>query len=212
VKFHVVPLLFSMVATLAWAAEPATPDSGWVSLFDGKSFEGWKCAGDPASFTVEDGQFVAHAVGGNAHLFYTGPVANHEFKNFHVKLDVMTTPGSNSGFYIHTQYQESGWPKKGYEIQINASHRDPKRSGGLYGIKDCFDPPVKDNVWYSQEIIVQNKRIVSKIDGQVIFDYTEPDDWSDADRRLSRGTFAIQAHDPKSTVYVKNIQVKLLDD
>lgn len=200
-----------MAASLSLAAE-TSQEKGWICLFDGKTLDGWKAGGNPKSFYVEDGQIVANAVGGNAHLFYVGDVLKHNFKNFTVKADVMTTPGSNSGLYIHTQYQESDWPKKGYEIQINVSHGDPKKSGGLYGIKDCLDPPAKDNEWYTQEITVQGKRIVSKINGKLIFDYTEPDDWKNPDRRLSSGTFAIQAHDPKSKVYIKNIQVKPLED
>lgn len=200
-----------MAASFSFAAETST-EKGWISLFDGKTLDGWKAGGNPKSFYVEDGKLVANAVGGNAHLFYVGDVLKHDFKNFTVKADVMTTPGSNSGLYIHTQYQASDWPKKGYEIQINVSHGDPKKSGGLYGIKDCLDPPAKDNEWYTQEVTVQGKRITSKINGKLIFDYTEPDDWKNPDRRLSSGTFAIQAHDPKSKVYIKNIQVKPLDD
>ena len=198
--------------TFTRGAEPPADEPGWIRLFDGKTLHAWKCGGNPASFYVEDGALVAKAVGGNAHLFYDGEVKRHDFRNFHLKVDVMTTPGSNSGIYIHTAYQESGWPSKGYEIQVNISHADPKKSGGLYGVKDCYERAAKDNTWYTQEIIVQGKRIISKIDGKVIVDYTEPSDWKEAGRRLSSGTFALQAHDPKSKVYFKNILVKLLDD
>jgi len=45
----------------------------------------------------------------------------------------------------------------------------------------------------------------------VIVDYTEPDDVK-GDRRLSRGTFALQAHDPGSKVCFKGIMVKPLPD
>ena len=209
--FLLVALVLSMVAPVALADEPQPDKDGFYSLFDGKSLAGWKVGGDEKSFFVEDGKLVAAAVKAQAHLFYDGAVKNHNFKNFIVKADVMTLPSANSGIYIHTAYQEAGWPKKGYEIQVNVSHGDPKKSGGLYGIKDCFDPPCKDNVWYTQEITVEGKRIVSKIDGKVIFDYTEPDDVK-GDRRLAGGTFALQAHDPKSKVFFKNIKVKPLAD
>ncbi len=56
--------------------------------------------GDNATtFTVENGTIVAN--GPVAHLFYNGNFNNHEFKNFELKADVMTTPGSNSGIYFH---------------------------------------------------------------------------------------------------------------
>lgn len=199
-----------------WAASPAAapqPDAeGFYELFDGKSLDGWKLGGPEGSFFVEDAKLVARATKNQAHLFYVGPVKNHDFKNFHLKAEVMTAPGANSGIYFHTAFQESGWPSKGYEIQVNVSHADPKKSGGLYGIRDCFDPPCKDNQWYTQEIIVTGKKIVTKINGKTIVDYTEPDDWNKGQRRIDRGTFALQAHDPKSTVYFKSIRVKPLDD
>ena len=211
-RLVICALVLCLTGSLLSAAETSADKDGWISLFDGKTLDGWKCGGNPKSFFVEDGKLVAKAIGGNAHLFYDGAVKGHQFKNFEVKADVMTTPGSNSGLYIHTAFQASGWPTKGYEIQVNVSHADPKKSGGLYSIKDCFAPPAKDNEWYTQEIVVKGKRIISKINGQLIFDYTEPADWDNADRRLSSGTFALQAHDPKSTVYFKNIRVKPLAD
>ena len=101
---------------------------------------------------------------------------NHNFKNFHFKADVMTTPGSNSGLYIHTKFQESGWPAAGYEVQVNQTHGDPKKSSGLYGVRDVMEAPAKDNEWYTQEIIVQGKHIITKVNGKTLVDYVEPDD------------------------------------
>ena len=103
-------------------------EDGWICLFDGKSLDGWKVSENPDSFKVEDGQIVAF--GPRGHLFYDGDVENHNFKNFHFKADVMTTPGSNSGLYFHTKYQDSGWPSAGYEAQVNNTHSDPKKTGG----------------------------------------------------------------------------------
>lgn len=94
----------------------------WISLFDGKSLDNWKVGDNAGTFTIENGTIVAH--GSVAHLFYTGDVQQHNFKNFEFKADVMTTPGSNSGIYFDTEYQESGWPKKGYEAQVNNSQSD----------------------------------------------------------------------------------------
>src|SRR3546814_20342188 len=105
---------------------------GWVKLFDGKSFDGWKAAENPGTFTIEDGAIVVF--GPRAHLFYVGPVANHSFKNFEYKAKVMTKPGANSGMYIHTEYQDNGWPSKGYAIQVNNSHTDWRRTGSVYEI------------------------------------------------------------------------------
>lgn len=203
---------FALLVTtlcLAGFTAMADDDEGWIALFDGKSLDGWTINENPQSFAVEDGQIVVN--GPRGHLFYSGEVANHNFKNFHFKADVKTMPGANSGLYFHTRFQDSGWPSAGYEVQVNQTHGDPKKSSGLYAVSDVSEAPAKDGEWYTQEIIVQGKRIITKVNGKVLVDYTEPDNVR-GDRKLSSGTFAIQAHDPESKVYFKNIKVKVLED
>ena len=189
-------------------------DSEWISLFDGKTLDGWRASENPGTFSVEDGKIVVH--GPRAHLFYEGPVENHDFKNFEFKAQVMTTPGSNSGMYVHTRYQDEGWPSQGYEVQVNNSHTDWRRTGSLYGIDDVKEQLVPDNEWYTEHIIVDGKHVTVKINGKTVVDYTEPDDLErkegDEKRRLSSGTVALQGHDPDSKVYYKDIMVKPLED
>jgi hypothetical protein len=185
----------------------------WISLFDGKSLDGWKVGENASSFKIENGTIVVN--GPRAHLFYDGKVGDHNFKNFEFKAQVMTTPGSNSGMYFHTQYQEGGWPSKGYEVQVNNSHTDWRRTGSLYGIQDVKDVFVEDNVWYTEQIIVQGKHITIKINDKTVVDYIEPDEVGNKPnegRKISSGTFALQGHDPKSKVFYKDIMVKQLPD
>ncbi len=207
-KRLMIAVAVSMLVTASLTGAAAN-DDGWISLFNGKNLDGWKAGENPDSFQVEDGVLVVD--GPRGHLFYDGPVEEANFKNFHLKADVQTKPKANSGIYFHTRFQESGWPSAGYEIQVNVTHGDPKKSGGLYGVRDVADPPAKDNEWYTQEIIVQGKRIISKINGEVLVDYTEDPADIRGDRRLSSGTFAIQAHDPNSRILFRNIKVKPLD-
>ncbi len=187
---------------------------GWISLFDGKTLTNWKVGENAATFTVDNGTIVAH--GPTAHLFYTGDIHQHNFKNFEFKADVMTEPGSNSGIYFHTEYQESSWPKKGYEVQVNNSHTDWRRTGSLYGIQDVKDTYVKDNEWFTEYFKVQGKRVIVKLNDKTVVDYTEPDNVKrepgNEGRVISSGTFALQGHDPNSKVYFKNIMVKPLPD
>jgi hypothetical protein len=193
-------------------AQETAVEKDFVSLFDGKTFKGWKINESPESWKIEDGAIVAH--GNRSHLFYEGD--GKPFKNFHLKAEVKTTPGSNGGIYFHTQYQEQGWPRHGFECQVNITHKDPKKSSGLYSVQDVFDPPVKDNEWYTQEIVVKGRKIVLSINGKALVDYTEPEGQKAAnpqfERRLGEGTFALQAHDPESTVYFRKLRVKRLDD
>ncbi|MDP6526132.1 MAG: DUF1080 domain-containing protein [Kiritimatiellia bacterium] len=181
----------------------------WVSLFDGKTMDGWKASEHSDSWKVEDGKLVCF--GPRSHLFYVGDVKGANFKNFELKLEVLLHPGSNSGVYIHTAYQQNGWPNKGYEAQVNNTHKDRKKTGGLYGVKDVMDKsPAKDNEWWSYHITVKGKRIILKVNGEVTADYTEPEDLNRPNRQLSSGTIALQAHDPKSKAEYKNIKIKPL--
>jgi len=179
--------------------------NGWVNLFDGKSLDGWKASEHPSTFSVGDSGIVVF--GDRAHLFYEGKVNNHNFKNFEFKVKVMTKPGANSGIFIHTTYQETGWPSKGYEIQVNNSHTDWRRTGSIYAVQDVKEVFVKDNEWYIEHIIVQGKKITVKINDKVINEYTEGENG-----KLSSGTVALQGHDPKSKVYYKEVMIKILPD
>jgi len=187
-------------------------DDGWISLFDGKTLNNWRVGENASTFSVDSGAIVAH--GDVAHLFYNGDVMNHNFKNFEFKAEVMTNKGSNSGIYFHTAYQERGWPKKGYEVQVNNSHTDWRRTGSLYGIDDVKEVYVKDREWYTEYIKVEGKRVIIKIKDKTVVDYTEPENVKrepgNEGRLISSGTFALQGHDPKSTVHFRNIFVKPL--
>jgi hypothetical protein len=188
---------------------------GFVELFNGKNLDGWKINESPDSWKVENGEIIIK--GPRSHLFYAGKVNNAEFTNFEVKLKVLTKAKANAGFYFHTKFQDSGWPKKGFEAQINATHGDPKKTGSLYGVRNVMNTaPHKDDVWFDYHITVQGKKITIKVNGKTTIEYTEPKSGPTAkekggfDRVLSSGTFAIQCHDPGSEVHIKSIKVKPL--
>ena len=185
--------------------------TGWINLFDGKTLNGWKASENKDTFSVQDGMIVVD--GPRSHLFYVGLLGSANFKNFEFKADVMTKPGSNSGIYFHTEYQETGWPDKGYEVQVNNTHSDWRKTGGLYAIQDVREG-VNDNEWFTEHIIVQDKRIIIKVNGKTTVDWIEPEDWKPPEgmpgREISNGTFALQGHDPKSVIYYKNIMFKPL--
>jgi hypothetical protein len=175
--------------------------------------KGWKAAVEnDGTWKVEDGAFVAH--GERSHLFYVGD--DKPFKNFELKVDVMTEPNSNGGIYFHSKYQERGWPRAGFEIQVNNTYApDPRKTGSIYSVKDVMNvSPAKDNVWFTEHIIVKDKTITVKVDGKTVAEFTEEPgrkEGKEFGRKLSEGTFALQAHDPKSIVRYKNIRVKRLD-
>lgn len=196
------------LASFTWAADS---EEGFKKLFDGKSFDGWKINEKPESWSIVDGAFVAK--GDRSHLFYVGD--DKPFVNFELRVDVMTEKNSNGGIYFHTKFQPEGWPKYGFEAQVNNSYeKDPQKTGSLYAVKPVTEKNVEDNVWYTETIIVKGKNVKIKINDKVVVDYDEPADkkaGEDFTRKIDQGTFALQAHDPGSRVHFKNIRVKRLD-
>jgi hypothetical protein len=223
-------------------AQNASAEDGFVSLFDGKTLQGWKIGNNADLFQVHDGMIVMECPATNnrpAHLFYDGEVAGHLFKNFDLRVDVMTYPGANSGIYFHTKFQQAGFPRSGIECQVDNSHSDWRRTGSLYNLLNLTwgpekpqagnkqnvivleQPPVTDNVWYTQEIIYHDGSVTVKLNGKVMLEYKVP--LPESEHRLPsgmtwlpEGTFALQGHPPMpghiSKACFRNIRVKVLPD
>jgi hypothetical protein len=208
-------------APLALAAFVQAPqaEAGFTSLFNGKDFSSWRLA-NPGSFRIENGAIVANGPAG--HAYYDGPFRNHLFKDFELKIDVMTHPGSNGGIYILTEFQEKGFPLKGFEVQVNNSGADRVKTGSLYHVLDTGAPLAKDNEWFTETITVKGMNIRVQVNDQEAINWTQPDSWDGSFRALgvhefagrrigTPGTIALQAHDPKSVVMYRNIRIKPLD-
>jgi enterochelin esterase-like enzyme len=211
---HITVRLMPFLLAAVMQQGPIEP--GWTELFNGKDFTGWKVSGNQDSFKIQDGALVAN--GPVAHAFYDGPFMNHAFRNFELKVDVMTRNRSNGGVYVLTEFQPTGFPSKGFEIQVNNSHTDRVRTGSLYHVSDVLDDsPAKDDEWFTEHIIVQGDTITVNINGKQTVKWTQPADWNGGregpGRRITGpGTIALQGHDPNSTVFYKNIRIKPLGD
>lgn len=213
--------ILSITAAAAFCFSAGAPAQDWIPLQDGKSLAGWKAAERPESWVFEDGAFVSR--GERSHLFYVGKVARHDFKNFELSADVMTSPGANSGIYVHTKWQGPGWPEAGYELQVINSNPpaekmdgyvEHKMTGSVYAVRNTWIAPAKDNEWFNYRIRVVGKTIQTFINDQLVCEYAEPANAFRPDdkkgRLLGSGTFALQAHDPGSVVKYRNIKVKIL--
>jgi hypothetical protein len=241
-KVFLSAALVLLFAKGSLAADAPQAEEGFVQLFDGKTLDGWKVGENASVFQVHDGMIVMECPTTThtpAHLFYDGDVNHHDFKNFDLKVDVLTFPKANSGIYFHTKYQESGWPGFGIECQVDNSHSDWRRTGSLYGIKNISwgpeappkrnredttilpKPPVMDNVWYTQQVLYQNGQVTVKLDGKTMIEYKITDAGTEHKLKgratwLPRGTFALQGHPPMagqiSKACFKNIRVKVLPD
>ncbi|MCC7389992.1 MAG: DUF1080 domain-containing protein [Phycisphaerales bacterium] len=189
------------------AKQPTQQADKWVSLFDGKTLDGWKAVGSPdTKWEVVDG--VIEGSGEPSMLVSTtGP-----YKNFRYRVEMKINDGGNSGLYFRTA-PEPGF-LDGYEAQVDSTHSDPIRTGSLYGMCHVYQQLVKPDAWFTYEIEVRDDvwrgremtRIKVTVDGNEIYEYF------DFDRQFGPGHFAFQQHDPKSLVSIRKIEVLPLPD
>ena len=216
------PLGRAVSLAVALAALPAAPcaseEAGFVPLFDGVSLNGWRASENPASFRVVDGAIACD--GPRSHLFYVGPDGDAAFEDFEAVAEVMTRPGANSGFYFHTAFQETGWPARGFEVQVNNSQKrhgdylELKKTGSLYGIRNVYKALAGDDEWFTLRLVVRRPRVEIRVNEALVVDWVEPaappPEGSPEPNRLGRGTFALQCHDPESRVLYRNLRVRPL--
>ena len=117
------------------------------------------------------------------------------------------------GFIFTLVFRKKDGLAQGFECQVNNTSHDPQKTASIYGVVDCLVAPAQDNEWFSLYIKVDGSRILTKVNDTVISDWTQPSNWKKGagfERSLSSGTFALQGHDPNSTVLFRNLMVKRL--
>jgi hypothetical protein len=213
----IIVILAFFGTTFCSAVENSESDDGWIPLFDGETLDGWQVGENADSFWVEEDYIRVD--GPRAHLYYVGDVEDADFRNFEFRSQVLTETNANSGIYFHTDYRETGWPNTGYEVQVNQTHGDWRKTGSLWNVMDIKETYVEDYEWHELYFKVDGKDVTVKINGTKVLHYHEPenplrnqDDTVMRNRVLSSGTFAIQAHDPNSVMFFRDIYVRPLPD
>lgn len=203
------------------------PGSGkaeeWLTLFNGKDLTGWKANADPGAFTVVEGAIRAHATHptNRSHLFYVGtaPDGLVRFKNFELEAVCRGEPGSNSGIFFHTDLATRDAKlhlQNGYEVQLNSSPKEKRKTGSLYAIEDLAESAVDETTWFTIRFRVEGRRIRIWVNDRQTVDYTEPEGVQRPADRSGRvlnpegGAIALQAHDSKSTFYFKSVRLRKL--
>ncbi len=193
----------------------------WQSLFNTWDLTGWRANVLPESFTVVNGTIRAQAIKPSAHLFYVGSMKTGfmRFKNFILEATCRSEPNSNSGIFIHTNMTTRDSKlhlAKGYEIQLNSSTKEGRKTGSLYAVVDLSQSPVNESQWFRIRVTVNGKHIMIHLNDKPVVDYTEPDNVTRPPERAGRlidpqgGGIALQAHDPGSVFYFKDIRIKRL--
>lgn len=211
-----------LLAGLVLALSSVHAAENWRELFNGKDLAGWKPNVFPGSWSVVDGAIRANATKESSHLFYVGDGKEEfvRFKNFELEVVARGEPNANSGIFIHTDlavYAAAQRLTHGYEIQLNSTEKEKRKTGSLYAVVDLATSPVDETKWFTTKITVKDRRIVIQVDGKTTVDYVEPDNPERVPERKGRvlnpkgGAIALQAHDPGSVFYFKSVRIRVLE-
>jgi len=196
-----ISIAFTLIiaACLLIAADDQKPQpgkDGWVSMFDGKTLDGWKANQNPQSWSVKDGAVVGD--GPVSHLFWMV----QECENCEFRAEVKLNHSGNSGMYVRAAFGP-GFPK-GYEAQVENTSPDPQRTGSLYGFSKVTEQLIPDDTWWTQEVRAEGNHIVIKVNGKIVTDYV------DAKNTHVKGYLALQQHNQGSVVQFRNLMMRPL--
>lgn len=107
----------------------AAQKEAWVSLFDGKTLQGWNQKNGKAKYTVENGEIVGTTVANTPNSFLC---TNEEYGDFILELELKVDDKMNSGIQFRSlskpDYQEGR--VHGYQMEVDPTPR--AWSGGIY--------------------------------------------------------------------------------
>jgi 3-keto-disaccharide hydrolase len=161
----------------------ATSDNGWITLFDGKTTNGWHSYGKNyvgKEWKVEGG--VLHldsTVRKNSKNEAGDLVTNDEYANFDLKLEWKISPKGNSGIIFYVQEDTAKFKEtynSGPEMQVldNGSptvlgHSDAKlythRAGDLYDLLASKEAAKPAGQWNQAEIIINKGKLDFYLNG-----------------------------------------------
>jgi Domain of Unknown Function (DUF1080) len=194
--------LCSLYALIPNADAQEKSTDGWVAVFNGKDLDGWKISyggkGNEKNSTwkVIDGMIVSD--GEISHLFSP----RDDYKNFEARAEIMISDKGNSGFYFHTKFGP-GFPA-GYEMQVNATHSDPVRTGSVYNHVKIYKQLHKPNEWFTYHLRVVKNAIKVTVNNELLYEYVDPAN------TYKTGHFAFQQHNLGSVVKIRKFEVKEL--
>ncbi len=194
---------------------PWTPDNsllseqeradGFVSLFDGKTLDGWWIIGkNQNGFAVTDGTIQWKSEGGG------GLYTRDRYNDFVLRLDWRINKGGNSGIYLRAP-RAGRQSKVGMEFQLQGDEGTPvtdQTTGAVYSVvapKVNATKPAGE--WNTIEIALNGAHLKAVLNGQVVQD-TDLDQSDELRARLRNGFIGLQDH--ASFVAFRNIRVKRL--
>ncbi|GEO04753.1 glycosyl hydrolase [Adhaeribacter aerolatus] len=204
---------------------------GWISLFDGKTLNGWhgyNKTGEVKNWVVEDGALVC--LGAKKGISGGDLVTDQPFENFELTWEWKIDQGSNSGVFYHVvenpKYKKPSETGPEYQliddVNFPAKLEDWQKTGADYAMNLANDKkrlkPVGE--WNTSKIIFNKGKVEHWLNGAKIlsFEAWTPEwtkqktegkwkDYPDYGSAKS-GPIALQDHGNKA--YFKNIRIREL--
>jgi hypothetical protein len=172
-----IALLLMGFAALSYSPQ-ASSENGWVTLFDGKSLDGFSKLGD-ANWRVEDGAIIADK--GNGFL-----VSRNGYGDFQIRAEFWVEPDSNSGIFIRCADPEKVTADNCYEVNIWDMRPDPSYgTGGIVNLAKVNPMPKAGGKWNVYEITAKGPTLTVVLNGQKTVDGV-------SDAKLPNGRIALQ--------------------
>ena len=205
-------------------------DTGWITLFDGSTLNGWHTFGATSvspKWSVDSGaiHFNPKIKGDDGDL-----VSNDSFENFDLKVDWKIAKGGNSGVLFYVQDDKQKYEdtyKTGPEMQVldderNEDNKTPSHhAGSLYDMIQATPGAVKPaEQWNTAEIVSNNGKLDFYLNGaHVVNTNIFDENWKQmiakskfkewpAFGTFKTGHIALQDHG--FNVWYKNIMIKKL--
>ena len=172
VKSNYMRKLHKLATVLAIALMLVGCDSS-ISLFDGKSLEGWVCdpleqAGD---WQALDGELLGENPGEQASIIWS----MQKFRDFEVELDYITlTDDYDSGIFIRglTHQVQIGISRSLQKDMTACIYAPEDKQGSYPGQTDKVTAIHKILEWNHLKVIVTGKRIQTFLNEEPMVDYT----------------------------------------
>ena len=127
-----------------------------------------------------------------------------DYKNFRFRAEVKINDHGNSGMYFRCPTNDGDF-SKGYEAQIDSTHRDPIRTGSIYGFLHIYKQIVPPDTWFTYEVECVDKNWRGKVvptsrcgsTAKLLFQLHR------ADQGLGQGLFRVPAARPGQAIEIE---------
>jgi hypothetical protein len=151
------------VAAAYGVRDGASQDAGWITLFDGKSLDGWDQVGE-SNWRVEDGAIVVDKMPGKDAGYL---VSKNSYKNFVVRVEFSPSDNANSGIYFRCLDAKKITDRTCYEANIFDQRPDPSYGTGAITRYVEVDPmPKAGGKWNTFEVTAKGRDITVVLNGQ----------------------------------------------